>query len=252
MKKKLGLIQTGGLGDIHIALPIAFYYHKKEFEIYWPIFEHWVEQMKHYVPWINWIGISKENTEHAYNEPVLILNSLGVDQKIPLYNYLGTKIELSNTPYFPYVSFDEFKYIKAKVPFHQKWNLDQCIKRDKEREDKIFNKYVKQENYVVTHLKASVHNADFDRSLIPKDFQIIEINNEGFVLDWLKVIEEAKMIFMTNSVMANITEQLNIGKIRYFIPRTNIFINPTFINEWIWIKNKNIDPKTNLTGIKFD
>ena len=27
MKKKLGLIQTGGLGDIHIALPIAFYYH---------------------------------------------------------------------------------------------------------------------------------------------------------------------------------------------------------------------------------
>ena len=252
MKKKLGLIQTGGLGDIHIALPIAFYYHKKEFEIYWPIFEHWVEQMKHYVPWINWLGISKENTEHAYNEPVLILNSLGVDQKIPLYNYLGTKIELSNTPYFPYVSFDEFKYIKAKVPFHQKWNLDQCIKRDKEREDKIFNKYVKQENYVVTHLKASVHNADFDRSLIPKDFQIIEINNEGFVLDWLKVIEEAKMIFMTNSVMANITEQLNIGKIRYFIPRTNIFINPTFINEWIWIKNKNIDPKTNLTGIKFD
>ena len=252
MKKKLGLIQTGGLGDIHIALPIAFYYHKKEFEIYWPIFEHWVEQMKHYVPWINLIGISKENTEHAYNEPVLILNSLGVDQKIPLYNYLGTKIELSNTPYFPYVSFDEFKYIKAKVPFHQKWNLDQCIKRDKEREDKIFNKYVKQENYVVTHLKASVHNADFDRSLIPKDFQIIEINNEGFVLDWLKVIEEAKMIFMTNSVMANITEQLNIGKIRYFIPRTNIFINPTFINEWIWIKNKNIDPKTNLTGIKFD
>ena len=75
--------------------------------------------MKHYVPWINWIGISKENTEHAYNEPVLILNSLGVDQKIPLYNYLGTKIELSNTPYFPYVSFDEFKYIKAKVPFHK-------------------------------------------------------------------------------------------------------------------------------------
>jgi hypothetical protein len=60
MKKKLGLIQTGGLGDIHIALPIAFYYHKREFEIYWPIFDHWVEQMKHYVPWVNWVVFLKK------------------------------------------------------------------------------------------------------------------------------------------------------------------------------------------------
>ena len=60
------------------------------------------------------------------------------------------------------------------------------------------------------------------------------------------------MVIMTNSVMANITEQLNIGKSRHYIPRTNVFINPTFINEWIWLKNKNIDPKTNLTGINFN
>jgi len=252
MKKKLGLIQTGGLGDIHIALPIAFYYHKKEFEIYWPIFDHWVEQMKHYAPWVNWMGISKENKDHAYNKPVSILDSLGVKKKIPLYNFLGTNIDLSNTPYFPHVSFDRFKYLKAEVSFNLKWSLGQCIKRDKEREEKIYNKYVKQENYVLTHLKASIHVADFDRSLIPKNFQIIEINNDGYVLDWLKIIEKAKMIFMTDSVMANITEQLDIGKNRYFIPRANIFNTPTFRNEWIWLKNKNIDPKTNLTGIKFD
>ena len=61
MKKKLGIIQTGGLGDIHIALPIAFYYHQKGFEICWPIFDHWIEQMKHYAPWVNWVGIAKEN-----------------------------------------------------------------------------------------------------------------------------------------------------------------------------------------------
>jgi|TARA_B100001964_G_scaffold56754_1_gene64166 hypothetical protein len=252
MKKKLGLIQTGGLGDIHIALPIAFYYHKREFEIYWPIFDHWVEQMKHYVPWVNWVGISKENKERAYKEPISILDSLKVDKKIPLYSFLGTNLELSNTPYFPHVSFDEFKYIKADVPFHEKWNLNQCIRRDQKRENLIFDKYVKQENYIVTHLKASTHTVDFDRSIIPENFQIIEINNDGFVLDWLKTIEKAKMVFMTNSVMANITEQLNIGKSRHYIPRTNVFMNPTFINKWRWLKNINIDPKTNLTGIKFD
>ncbi len=59
------------------------------------------------------------------------------------------------------------------------------------------------------------------------------------------------MIIMTDSVMANITEQLNINGDKYFIPRANIFNTPIFINNWIWIKNKNIDPKTNLTGIKF-
>ena len=243
MKKKLGLIQTGGLGDIHIALPIAFHYHKKEFEIYWPIFDHWIEQMKHYAPWVNWVGISKENKEHAYKEPISILDSLKVDKKIPLYNFLGTNLELSNTPYFPHVSFDEFKYIKADVPFREKWNLNQCIQRDQKRENFIFDKYVKQKDYVVTHLNASIHTADFDRSIIPENFQIIEINNDGFVLDWLKIIENAKMIFMTNSVMANITEQLNFENTKYYIPRLNMITNPVFINDWIWIKNENLKIK---------
>ena len=83
--------------------------------------------MKHYAPWVNWVGISKENKEHAYKEPISILDSLKVDKKIPLYNFLGTNLELSNTPYFPHVSFDEFKYIKADVPFHEKWNLNTGI-----------------------------------------------------------------------------------------------------------------------------
>ena len=243
MKKKLGLIQTGGLGDIHIALPIALFYHKKNFEIYWPIIENWVTQMKHYVPWINWIGISRENKDQAYNEPVKILDSVGVEKKIPLYNFLRSKPELSNTPYFPFVPFDKFKYIKADVPFFYKWKLNECIKRDTHREDEIFNKFVKNKNFVVTHIKASNHTAAFDLSLIPKDFQVVEITNDGYVLDWLKVIEKAKMLFMTNSVMANITEQLNFENTKYYIPRLNMITNPVFINDWIWIKNENLKIK---------
>ena len=80
-------------------------------------------------------------------------------------------------------------------------------------------------------------------SLIPKDFQVVEITNDGFVLDWLKVIEKAKMLFMTNSVMANITEQLNFENTKYYIPRLNMITNPVFINDWIWIKNENLKIK---------
>ena len=54
-------------------------------------------------------------------------------KKIPLYNFLGTNVELSNTPYFPHVSFDKYKYIKSNVPFYYKWKLNECIKRDKKR-----------------------------------------------------------------------------------------------------------------------
>lgn len=250
--KKLGIIQTGGLGDIHISLPIALYYFKKNFKIFWPIFDHWLVQMKHYVPWVNWIGVSVKDIDHAFEKPKKILDSLGIEHTITLYNYLNKKIELSNTPYFPHVSFDRFKYLKAKVPFYFKWKLDKCIKRDRNREDIIYNKYVKEKKYIVTHLTASNHEAKIDKSLLNEEFQIIKISEDGYVLDWLKVIENASILFMTDSVMANITDQLNLGKIRYFVPRANIFNTPIFKNEWIWLKNENIDPRTNLTGIKFD
>ena len=252
MKKKLGIIQTGGLGDIHIALPIAKYYEKKNYEINWPIFEMWVAQMQHYVPWINWIGVERDEKDHAYNKPLLILNKLKMDKILPLYHFLGSKIDLSNTPFFPHVSFDEFKYLRAKVPFKLKWTLSECIKRDLDRENQAYNALIKKNDFVVTHLKASNHDADFDKTLVPKGYQIIEIPKEGYVLDYLKIIENAKMIFMTDSVMANIVDQLSIGSNKYFIPRSNIFNNPRFISKWTWIRNLNIDPKTNLTGIKFD
>ena len=51
------------------------------------------------------------------------------------------------------------------------------------------------------------------------------------------------MIFVTNSVIANIAEQLNIGKCGYYIPRINVFINPNFINNWVWLKNKSYRDK---------
>ena len=48
---------------------------------------------------------------------------------------------------------------------------------------------------------------------------------------------------MTNSVMANITEQLNFENTKYYIPRLNMITNPVFINDWIWIKNENLKIK---------
>ena len=113
-----------------------------------------------------------------------------------------------------------------------------------QREQAIYDKYVKNEKYVVTHTKASNHLADFDRSVIPSEFDVIEINDDGYVLDWLKIIEKAEMIIMTDSVMANIVDQLMIGKKKYFLQKNNIFFTPILNSNWEWIENKNMDPKS--------
>ena len=79
--KKLGIIQTRGLGDIHIALPIAFFYKKKGFEIYWPIYDKWIDKMTHYANWVNWIPLKiypNKNHEFFYEWPLQKLKEIGI------------------------------------------------------------------------------------------------------------------------------------------------------------------------------
>tara|TARA_B100001057_G_scaffold169952_1_gene170742 strand:- start:495 stop:1256 length:762 start_codon:yes stop_codon:yes gene_type:complete len=251
--KKLGIIQSRGLGDIHIALPIAFFYKQRGYEIHWPIYEKWLDQMKHYVTWVNWIPLqlnSNEGHKFFYEEPLQILNEKKIDKIYCLYSFLNTKLDLSKELYFPFVSFDRFKYLKSEVPFYYKWKLSECIVRDHKREQIIYDKYVTNEKYVVTHLKASKHTADFDRSIIPSDHDLIEVSDDGYVLDWLKTIENAEMIIMTDSVMANIVDQLMIGKKKYFLQKNNIFFTPNLNSNWEWIENKNMDPKSIIMNLK--
>ena len=249
---KLGLIQSKGLGDIHIALPIAFFYNQKGYEVHWPIYDKWLDQMQHYAPWVKWIPLKKEieDLNFFYDEPLLKLKEKNIKKIYCLYSFNNRKLELSKELYFSFVSFDRFKYIKSKVPFSYKWKLNECIKRDYKREQKIYEKYVKNDKYVVTHLRASKHIADFDHSIISSGYDVIEITDDGYVLDWLKVIEKAEMIIMTDSVMANIVDQLMIGKKKYFLQKNNIFFTPVLNSNWEWIENKNMDPRSILVKVE--
>ena len=76
------------------------------------------------------------------------------------------------------------------------------------------------------------------------------MSDDGYVLDWLKTIENAKMIIMTDSVMANIVDQLMIGKKKYFLQKNNIFFTPNLNSNWEWIENKNMDPKSIIMNLK--
>ena len=243
--KKLGIIQTRGLGDIIIALPIAHFYHKEGWHIHWPICEQWVEQMEHHAPWVKWIPITPDSGGFFYNTPLERLNNFKCSEIICLYQSLTGHPEFTKEPWFQHTGFDQYKYIKAGVPFLNKWKLNECLTRDADRERKMFDQIIGTDEtpYVVTHLTASQFTADFDKSIIPEDWRIVPIGFEGYIFDWLTIIERAECIIMTDSVMSNLVDQLGIGEDRYYLPGNHIQLTPTFGHHWTWIENTKIDPR---------
>lgn len=244
--KKLGIIQSRGLGDIFITLPIAHYY-SKEYQILWPTLEEWCPHLQKTAPWIKWIPIQPDHGAYFYDIPLERLRNFGCDEILPLYNALTNHPEFSTELQFQHTKFDEYKYIKAQVPFLEKWNLKPCITRDLDKEQQLYNKLVTNPNYVIIHLEGSDTRADFDHSIIPQDWQIIEITGKShWVTDYLTLLERAQSLILVDSVYSNLVDQLDIGDDRYFIPRSHIQLTPTLGRQWTWIENTKLNPRTRI------
>lgn len=248
MTKKLGIIQSRGLGDIIISLPIAHHYHKQGWKIYWPICEEFVDHVKDYVPWVNWVPISYDKVGlYFYDVPMERLKNFKCDEILCLYQSLSSHPEFSKELFFQHVKFDEYKYNKAGVPFYKKWQLSECIERNKNKEEMLFNKIVKNTNYVVVHTQGWDHTAKFDSSIIPENWQTVTVTKEtNSIFDWLTVLEKAQSIIAVDSSIANLVDQMNIGDDLYFIPRSHIQLTPVLGNSWTWIENENINPNTKI------
>lgn len=79
-KKRVGLIQTRGLGDIVIALPIAEYLYRQGSEVFWPIDSRFLPHFVSSFPHINFIGVDinlaqEHSLEYFYGGPHKILES---------------------------------------------------------------------------------------------------------------------------------------------------------------------------------
>jgi len=237
MTKRLGIIQSRGLGDLIIALPIAKWYADRDWEIYWPICEQFYPSMKDSAPWVKWIPIPIDPVGHFfYDVPMERLKNFKCDEIVCLYQALTGHPELSDEKYFQYTKFDQYKYIKMGVPFMEKWNLAPCITRNPEREQALYDRVVTTPNYAVLHLKGSDAQVDIDRSIIPTDWQQIEITEQtDCIFDWLKVIEGAQSLIMIDSVYSNLVDQLGIGEDHYFIQRSHIGLTPVQNLPWTWL-----------------
>ena len=248
MAKRLGIIQTRGLGDIIIALPIARHYHNEGWEVYWPIVDAWVEQMNSAAPWVKWIPVVPDPGPFFLDIPLQRLKNFKCDEILPLYQAL-TGQDFHKEVFFQHTKFDQYKYLHAGVPFKEKWNLAECITRNPAREQALYNAKVKNPMYVVTHLDASGGRTQWDSSMVPEGWDIIDITPDGYIFDWLKIIEGAQSIIMTDSCMANLVDQLNIGEDRYFIPIHHIGLTPVQGNYWTWLENPNLNPAARTLGV---
>jgi hypothetical protein len=236
-KKKIGIIQSRGCGDIVIALPIARHYHNEGWSVYWPICEEFHSNFKDTVPWVTWVPIPKDSGSFFYDVPLARLNELKVENAICLYQALTGHPELVGRQEFQITKFDQLKYHAAGVPFLDKWKLDECITRNPEREQALKDKLnLKEgESYVVAHLEGSDHKATYDPSWIPKGWRVIEVTEQtDCVFDWLGVLEGAEAIIAVDSVISNIVDQLKITEQvdSYFIPRSHIHLTPVLGGTW--------------------
>jgi hypothetical protein len=236
-KKKIGIIQSRGLGDIVIALPIARSYYDQGWSVYWPICEEFHTSVKDTVPWVTWVPIPKDTGAFFYDVPMARLRDLKVENAICLYQALTGHPELAAREEFQITKFDQLKYHAAGVPFLNKWQLDRCIKRNPEREQALRDLLgIKpDEPYVAVHLEGSDHKATYDPSWIPQGWRVIEISPQtDCVFDWLGVLEGAEAIITVDSVISNIVDQLKITEQVdcYFIPRSHIHLTPVLGGTW--------------------
>jgi hypothetical protein len=237
-EKKIGLIQSRGLGDLVIALPIAKWYADNGYEIYWPICEEFASSMDQAAPWVNWIPLAVDDRGlFFYDKPMEALRELGVEEAICLYQSLTGHPEFTKRPEFQITGFDQIKYHIAGVPFMQKWTLADCIIRDAKREQDFYNSVVNKQGkpYVVVHKQGSSYTAKIDSSWIPKEWQVIEVTEQtDSVFDWLQVLEGAEAIIAVDSVISNIVDQLKITESVdcYFIPRSHIHLTPVLGGSW--------------------
>lgn len=237
VKEPVAFIQSRGLGDLIIALPIAGWYRDRGCTVYWPICEEFMSTMTSVAPWVNWIALKTDRQgRFFYDSAKLALKYIvPEDRIINLMQYLSSRPQDSDPDIFPILKFDQYKYAVAGVPFLHKWNLVDYITRDAAAETALYNRLVKKSRYIVAHLQGSDRRVELDFSSVEAEgVQVIRIT-EGQTpnaFNWLKIIEGAEALYMLDSCFSNMVDQLNIGVEKTFIRRSKMDLTPVLGGDW--------------------
>ena len=235
-----GIIQSRGIGDIIIALPIAYHYYLQDEVIVWPICEEFYATFREVAPWVNWVPIETDPQGRFFLEtPLQVFRDWGVDagEALYLYQYLNVAPENTDPELFNILKFDQYKYAVAGVPFRSKWELSKCITRDSGRELALKERLQLPKRYAVVHLNGSSARVDISiaRSALDPAVELIDVDlhKTDSIFDWITVIEEAEAVVCIDSCFANMIDQLCITRPElYWIRRSGWDLTPVLGSQW--------------------
>lgn len=202
----VAIVQPGKIGDIIICLPIAHYFHSRGIEVVWPVHKSLLPMFEAVVDYVRFIpvdsyGLEESTAAIAPHDPSLVLPlAFG----FPGYERPTRRWLASKKP------FDVYKYQIAGIPFEQKNKL--VIRRDREREEALYNKLIRNETYHVVMTAASDRNITIDIAPEKAVGARVEMTNEtSSVFDWLLILERASAYFMIDSCMVNLVSQMGFA-----------------------------------------
>ena len=232
---KIGFIQTRGIGDIIIALPIAKHLADQGHTVLWPVHEPFVRPFQEAASYVQFLPLAGDDGDWMFPRPLAVLKEQACDRIVPLASYIHSRPELVVRPDLARVmKFDQYKYAVAGVPFSEKWNLR--IDRNREREEALFARVVREKEFVVCHLTGSHFRANLDVQSMAGGRQVIEITDltDNF-FDWIAVIERASTRIMIDSCFSNLTDQLNIAGKKIFLVRSSWEFTPVLLGDWSYL-----------------
>ena len=234
-RPKKGLIQSRGIGDIIIALPIAKYFSDRGYDVYWPIDRRFLASFVPAVPYVNFLPLEPGiDPPFYYDVPLAKLREHGCTDIHVLYSALLGRGHVVDQKLADYVSFDRYKYAIAGVPFREKWNLS--LVRNRGREQALYDRLVERPTYTVCHLQGSAYRVELDVPATP-DMQVIRISEvTDCIFDWITILERAADRVLIDSCFANLVEQLGMPGKKAFIRNPHTPFSPVLLNDWQFLR----------------
>ncbi|MEO8038652.1 MAG: hypothetical protein ABI794_07770 [Betaproteobacteria bacterium] len=241
MSRTIGLIQTRGIGDIIIALPIATRFVERGDRVIWPVDSRYRGFFQKAAPWIEFLDVphgrfAQDAAEYFHGEPHRILTLRGCDQIFSLYSRLAIPgLDAVDAGLADSLKFDEYKYALTGVPFLEKWNLR--IERDPAREIALFESLELDAEYICIHRRG--HDHRFEIALPEawhERYRIVEVDERTeSPFDWLYTLEGAAKLVLVDSCFANLVEQLGLPAEKYFLLRSTVPFTPVLRNAWTFL-----------------
>lgn len=241
MGSRIGFMQSEGIGDIVIALPIARHFLDQGHEIVWPVNDRFCGFLARAVPRVRWLPVDgtlrdTQPVRFFYEDPKTLLEQAGCDRVHVLYSKLAVPgLEVVNRGLAQSLKFDEYKYAVTGVPFHLKWTLE--IERDLARETALFDSLGITGPYICVHRQGHDHKFEF---ALPdewkRDYQIVEIGpRTDSPFDWIYTLEGAARLLLLDSCFSNLVEQLNLPNEKYLVLRSYMEATPVMKNGWQFV-----------------